>query len=114
LPDLPFGGALALLGLGNAVAVAVQILGQKEAVDRGLPAGAADAVGGIERIEPRLDLGDVGAAIAVAVEATAGAGRVDRAPGGDRDRQAGWVPGIAGVFAMRVRLERSGRASSRA
>ena len=91
LPDLPFRGALRFLGIGDAVAVAGQILGQKETVDRGLPPGAADAVGRIERIESRLDFRDVDAAIAVAVDATAGAGRVDRAAGGDPDRQAGWV-----------------------
>ena len=91
LPDLPFRGARVFLGIGNAVAVAGQILGQKETVDRGLPARAADAVGGIERIESRLGLRDVDAAIAVAVDATAGAGRVDRASGGKPDGQAGWV-----------------------
>jgi hypothetical protein len=91
LPDLPFRGALAYLGIGDVAAVAGQILGQKETIDRRLPSGAADAVGGIERIESRLDLRDVAAAIAVAVAATAGAGRVDRAPDGKPDRQAGWV-----------------------
>src|SRR5215207_1650109 len=44
LPDLPFGGALALLGLGDAITVAGQILGQKEAVNRRLLPGAADTV----------------------------------------------------------------------
>jgi hypothetical protein len=81
-------------GLGGAVAVAGQILGEKEAVDRGLPAGAADAVGRIERIESRLDFRDVGAAIAVAVDVTVGTGRVDRTASGDPNRQAGGVPKI--------------------
>src|SRR5918995_3742460 len=94
LPDFLFRDALIFRGLGNPFAVAGQVLGQKETVDRGLPPGAADAVGGIERIEPRLGLRDVGAAIAVAVDTTAGAGRVDRALGGDPDRHAGWVPGV--------------------
>jgi hypothetical protein len=32
--------------------------------------------------------------IAVAIHATACAGRIDRAPGGKPDGQAGWVPGV--------------------
>src|SRR5215204_5866569 len=87
-PGLPFRGALIFLGIGDAVAVAGQILGQKETVERGLSPRAADAVGGIERIESRLGRRDVGAAIAIAVDATAGAGRVDHAPGGKPKGQA--------------------------
>src|SRR5215213_5551156 len=100
--DLRFGGALTLLGLGNAVAVAGQILGQKEAVDRGLPPGSTDAIGRIEWIEARLGFGDVGAAIAVAVDATAGIGRVDCAVGGDAEGQARWVPGVAEAYTIPI------------
>src|SRR5215213_6989265 len=78
-PGLPFRGALAFLRIGDAVAVAGQILGRKETVDRGLPSGATHTVGSIERIESCLDLRDVGAAIRVAVDATARADRVGRA-----------------------------------
>jgi hypothetical protein len=92
LPDFPFCRALGFIGIGDAVAVADQILCEKKAVDRGLSAGGADAVGRIERIESGLGFRDVNTAIAVAVDATARTGRVDRTVGGDANRQAGWVP----------------------
>jgi hypothetical protein len=95
LLDLSVCGALRFLGLVDAIAVAGKVLGEKEAVDRGLPPDTADAVGRIERIESRLGFRDVGAAIAVTVGATTGTGRVDRTVGGDSNRQAGWVPGVA-------------------
>src|SRR5215203_261564 len=94
-PDLPFRGALAFLGIGDAVAVAGQILGQKETVDRGLPSDATHTVSSIERIESRLDLCDVSAAVTVAVDATAVADRVDRAACGKPDCEAGWVSRVA-------------------
>src|SRR5918995_598402 len=76
LPDLLFRDALTFRGLGNPLAVAGQVLGQEETVDRGLPAGAVDA--------------------------TAGVGRVDRALGGDPDRHAGWVPRVALPYTIQV------------
>jgi hypothetical protein len=101
LLNLPFRGARVLLGIDNAVAVTGQILGQKKTVDRGLSARAADAVRRIERIEYRLGLRDVAAAIAVAVDATPGAGRVDRASGGKPNGQAGWVPRVMDPYTIR-------------
>jgi hypothetical protein len=101
LPNLPFRRALGFPGIGDAVAVAGQILYEKKAVDRGLSAGGADAVGRIERIESGLGFRDVDTAIAVAVDATARTGRVDRAVGGDANRQAGRVPGVMERYSIR-------------
>jgi hypothetical protein len=104
LPDLPLRDALGFLGLGDAVAVAGQILGEKETVDRRLSSGAADAVSRIERIESRLGFRDVGAAIAVTVDATVGTARIDCTVDGDSNRQAGRVPGVAEANTISIYL----------
>jgi hypothetical protein len=111
LPDLPFRGALGFLRIGDVVAVASQILCEKEAVDGRLSPGAADTVGRIERVESRLGFRNISTAIAVAVNATPRSGRVDRTVGGDANRQAGQVAGVMERYTIRPPLGLSAFAS---
>jgi len=81
-------------GLQHALPTACSILPLKEAIDRRRAAGAADAVGGREWVEPELHLSYVETPVAIAIGVAAGIGGGPRALDRLHD---GETAGIAGI-----------------